>query len=222
MSSRNAATGQENVAHTATPVGAAPTHVAASLSNSLEFGYRWNPDLPGIAESAEDAAWLQAHGYPGPEVERYLMSLSTEGLKTLADDGNQSALAVYAYRLAQSGAPQAQTQEALLRSAAAGSAYALKMAGDIYQTVDGYRDPVMASAFYGLLARVGDQGGYGQAYLLGSRLSENQRFQAGLLEESLWRSLIVRNAALATAATSLPRPGYQEFLDKGLRPSDGR
>ncbi|WP_411833140.1 hypothetical protein [Pseudoxanthomonas mexicana] len=182
-------------------------------SSSLEVGFRWNPDNPGIAESEQDAAWLEKNGYPGADVQMYLMSLPVDSLKTLSENGNHPAQAIYALRLAQAGASHADTQDILLRSAASGSVYALKMAGDIYMTVDGYRDPAMANAFYGLQTRSGDQAGFAQRHLLGRGLSEEQRLRSEVLEELMWRNL-------KKTCISTPRPGFMELLEKGLQPAN--
>lgn len=187
-----------------------------ATSDPLAAGYRWDPNNPGYADSEVDAAWLEAHGYPGPEVETYLLSLPLGSLKSLAEGGNKPAQAVYGYKLAQSGASKAETQDVLLESAASGSVYALKMAGDIYQAVDSYRDPVMASAFYGLQARRGDQMGLGLMYMLDGRLSTDQRLRARAMEESLWRNRLARTNSSQTIA----RPGFQEALSNALHPTE--
>lgn len=188
--------------------------------NSLESGYRWDQLNPGIATSKEDAQWLEAHGFPGPDAERYLMSLPTAALQDLANRGNKPAQAIYALRSAQAGNPQADTQEILLKSAASGSVYALKMAGDIYTSVDGYRDPVMASVYYGLQARRGDQAGFSQNYLMDSRMSDEQRFRAQVLRELMWRNIDdLRTQGGMRTLDSSPRPGLDEFLNQAVRPA---
>ena len=179
---------------------------------SLESGYRWNPVEPGIAENAEDAAWLSAHGYPGPDVERYLLSLSVDALRRLAGNGNQPAQAILAYRLALSGAPADDVVGLLERSAAEGSVYALKMAGDIFQTVPGLRDPEMAHAYYGLLTRRGDQGGLTANAVFGEQLSPDQRARSRLLEEVLWRGLLARRKRPFEQSM---RPGFVLLVQHG-------
>ena len=194
-------------------------HLEASLgkSNPFESGYRWNPANPGIAESKEDATWLDKHGYPGPDVEQHLMSLSVDALKALVGEGNKPALAIYAFKQAQAGVQRADTQEMLLKSAASGSVYALKMGGDIYTVVDGYRDPVMASVFYGLQARSGDQAGLVQGYVVGRSLTIDQRLQVDMLRELMWRSMKNTQNGLGGGVSDFsPRPGYIDFLEHGL------
>ena len=198
---------------------ASPTSSTVKQSHPFESGYRWNPNNPGIAENQQDAAWLDAHGYPDPDVEAHLMSLSLDALKNLADRGNKPAQAFYALRLAQSGADQRDTQETLIKSAASGSVFALKMAGDIYYTVDGYRDPVMASVFYGLQARQGDHAGITQNYLVDSALTPDQRLRAQALRELTWINM--RNIPNQGAKDNLspsPRPGLVAFLEQALLP----
>lgn len=186
--------------------------------NSLESGYRWDQSAPGIAANKQDAEWLDSHGFPGPDVERYLMSLHISTLKNLAESGNKPAQAIYALRLAQSGHQQADTQEVLIKSAASGSIYALKMAGDIYSSVDGYRDPAMASAFYGLQARRGDQAGLSQSYLTDSRLNDDQRFRANVLKELIWRNIdAIRAQGGLRSLESSARPGLSEFLNQAIQ-----
>ncbi len=73
-------------------------------------------------------------------------------------------------------------------------------------TVDGYRDPAMASAYYGLQARSGDQSGFEQRYLLDPQLSGDRRLQAELMEEALWRELGAPNAEAEA------RPGFSAFI----------
>lgn len=188
------------------------------LPHPLESGYRWDPNNPGIAESQQDAAWLEANGYPGPDVEAYLMSLPVYALKNLADRDNKPAQAFYAFRLAQSGADQSDTQEVLLKSAASGSIFALKMAGDIYYTVDGYRDPVMASVFYGLQARRGDHAGLIQNYLVDSALTSDQRLRAQALRELAWINMGKMPSQGRRYLDFSPRPGFVPFLERALLP----
>lgn len=193
--------------------------IAAPRFNSLESGYVWDQSNPGVAASKQDAEWLESHGFPGPDVERYLLAFPMDGLKALAERGNKPAQAIYALRLAQAGHKQTEVQDQLLKSAASGSVYALKIGGDIYTTVSGYRDPVMASVFYGLQARRGDQAGFSQRYLADVRLNQDQRLRAQVLEELMWRNIdALRMQGGARAFDLTSRPGLDEFLVKALQP----
>lgn len=192
---------------------AAPAPFARS-----EWGYRWDASKPGIAASPADAAWLASRGYPGPDVEDHLRRLSMQELEALAARGNQAATAIHAYRLATSGGPRDEVLALLSASANAGSAYALKTAGDIHMMVDGYRDPAIASAYYGLLARLGDHSGFEQRHLLSQQLDSTQRLQSDLMQERLWRDL---DPAVQLSAGAEPRPGFDAFLDQGLGPRPG-
>ena len=137
------------------------------------------------------------------------MRLSVEALRALSDRGNQPATAVLAYRLATRGGSHEEVLDLLHGAAADGSVYALKTAGDIFMTVDGFRDPAAASAYYGLQARGGDHGGTVQKYLLFHQMNDRQRLMCGLLEESLWRELgDIRWPASAAEA----RPGFDTFV----------
>jgi len=100
----------------------------------------------------------------------------------------------------------------LHESAAGGSIYALKTAGDIFMTVDGYRDPATASAYYGLQARSGDQSGFEQRYLLDQQLSGERRLQAALVEEALWREIGLSSSEWDE------RPGFRAFIQGGRAP----
>ena len=205
---------QPSAATTASPSArAAPAPFARS-----EWGYRWDASKPGIAASPADAAWLESRGYPGPDVEDHLRRLSLQELEALDARGNQAATAIHAYRLATSGGPRDQVLALLSASANAGSAYALKTAGDIHIMVDGYRDPAMASAYYGLLARMGDHSGFEQRYLLSQQLDSTQRLQSDLMLERLWRDM---SPAMQLSAGEEPRPGFDAFLDQGLGPKPG-
>jgi len=136
-----------------------------------------------------------------------------EELRTLSARGNQPATAVLAYRLATLGTARKEVLDLLHGVAADGSIYALKTAGDIFMTVDDYRDPAMASAYYGLQARGGDHAGIVQKYLLSHQMNDRQRLLCGLLEESLWRELgEIGWPASATEA----RPGFDEFMSGEL------
>lgn len=192
---------------------AAPAPFARS-----EWGYRWDASKPGIAASPADAAWLESRGYPGPDVEDHLRRLSLQELQALASRGNPAATAILAYKLASSGGPRDEVLALLSTSANAGSAYALKTAGDIHMMVDGYRDPAIASAYYGLLARLGDPSGFEQRYLLSQQLDSTQRLQSDLMQERLWRNL---DPAMQLSADAEPRPGFDAFLDQGLGPRPG-
>ncbi|WNH54516.1 hypothetical protein [Stenotrophomonas oahuensis] len=178
-----------------------------------ESGYRWDASKPGIATSEADAAWLESKGFPGPDVEDHLRRLSLQELESLAARGNQPAAAIYAYKLATSGRPPAEVLTALSKSANEGSVYALKTAGDIYMTVDGYRDPAIASAYYGLQARAGDQAGFEQRYLLSPQLNNTQRLRSDLMQEMLLRSM---GSTLQSPAGLDPRPGFNEFVKQGI------
>ncbi|TDK26197.1 hypothetical protein E2F46_06255 [Luteimonas aestuarii] len=184
---------------------------AAGGSQFLESGYRWNPVQPGIAQNAEDAAWLAAHGYPGPDVEHYLMSLSVDALRRLAAGGNQPAQAILAYRLAQSGSPPDEVTALLERSAADGSVYALKMAGDIFQTVPTMKNPEMAHAYYGLLTRRGDQGGLIANSVFGDTLTAEERARSRMLEEILWRNVMQRRQRPFDLSM---RPGFISLMEQ--------
>jgi len=192
------------------PAVASNTTAAPFLRS--EWGYRWDASKPGIASSAEDAAWLEANGFPGPDVEDHLRRLSVGELRTLAGRGNQPASAVLAYRLATLGTPREEVLALLHGSAANGSVYALKTAGDIFMMVDGYRDPAMASAYYGLQARSGDQSGFEQRYLVDQQLSGDRRLQAGLIEEALWREIGLSSSEVDE------RPGFSAFIQGGRAP----
>lgn len=189
----------------------APVSGDASSANGWDRGYSWNPGNPGMAVSEEDARWLDSHGYPGPEVEMRLRSLPLTGLLDLANAGNQAAQAIYAYRIAEKGAPRAQVLELLSKAARAGSVYALKTAGDLHLQVDGYQDPVLANAYYMLQARAGDQGGFAMGMVTDSHMDPNQRLRARAMEQALWNGL-----QLSSLGESPVRPGYQEFLDKAF------
>ncbi len=149
------------------------------------------------------------------------MSLPLHALENLAEGGNKPAQAFHALRLAQSGADQGHTQEVLLRSAASGSVFALKMAGDIYHTVDGYRDPVMASVFYGLQARRGDHAGFVQNYLVDSAFTPEQRLRAQTLRELTWMNMgRIPGQGSRRYLDFSPRPGFVPFLQQALSPQD--
>lgn len=171
-------------------------------------GYPWDPARPGIAISEADAAWLDSHGFPSVDVEMRLRGLPLPTLQDLANNGNEPAKAIYAYRIARQGAPRAQVLELLESSAMAGSVYALKTAGDIHMLVEGYQDPAMANAYYMLQARAGDQAGFAQGTLIDYHLAPEQRFRARVLEQGLWDRL-----ALSEHADSPVRPGYDEFVE---------
>lgn len=177
-----------------------------------EYGYRWDPSKPGIATGEVDAAWLESRGFPGPDVEDHLRRLSLQELEALAARGNQPAAAIHAYTLAAAGGPRAEVLARLDKSASEGSVYALKTAGDIYLTVEGYRDPAMASAYYGLQARAGDPSGFEQRYLLSHQLNATQRLQSDLMQERLFRSM---NSAPQSPFGLDPRPGFDAFLTQG-------
>lgn len=182
-------------------------------------GYTWNPDNPGIASSADDAAWLDKHGFPGPDVEADLRTIHIDELKRLAESGSAAAASVFAYRRAEQGAPKTEVISLLGRSAANGSVYALKTAGDIHTMVDGYRDPVMASAYYGMQARSGDHAGFAQKYLISGQLTDDQRFKSQLLEELMWRNLGLTKSDQSTESS---RPGFDRILNSALTPTNNQ
>jgi hypothetical protein len=196
------------------------THAAKPSPNitnqSLYSGYLWDPTSPGVAISREDAEWLSSRGYADADVIARLFGLSTADLKKLADSGNQTAQAVYAYRLANEGSSHADVQKLLIKSAASGSAFALKMGGDIYQTVPGYKDPALASAFYSLQAAEGDYSGFVQAYVVDQQMTSDQRLRSRALEEFLRRQLAMGKGSSASVLQA-QRPGYSNFMDEALR-----
>jgi len=197
-----------------TPAPASSASVPRPFSRS-EWGYRWDPSKPGVAANEADAVWLESRGFPGPDVEDHLRRLSIQELEALAARGNQAAVAILAYKLAASGTSRERVLQLLSRSANEGSVYALKTAGDIFMTVDGYRDPAMASAYYGLQARAGDQSGFAQRFVLSNQLNSTQRLQSDLMQEMLWQNI---NSAAQYPAGLDARPGFNEFLSKGLGP----
>lgn len=191
-------------------------------ARDLYSGYSWDPLAPGIAADAQDAAWLSARGYPDSEVYFRLSVLPMADLQALAEGGNLAAQGVYAYRLAKTGAAPAEVQSMLMRSAANGSAYALKVAGDIYQTVPEFRDPVMAMAYYGLMASEGDQSGFAQGYLFGQGMLADDRLRSRIIEEQLRAELaaLKRRASSRSSVVPSQRPGYQAFLQAAARPGE--
>lgn len=197
------------VASTGAPTRAVPVDYAG------DYGYDWNPENPGVATSEADAAWLKDSGFPSPEAEERLALLSIDELQSLAKQGNQPAAAMYAYRLARQGAEQSEVLAVLQASASSGSVYALKTAGDIFLTVNGYRDPVMASAYYRMQARAGDQAGFSQNYLLQGQLTPEQKLRSEMLTELLWRNTGGPTGRLSTRES---RPGYREFVEQALAP----
>ena len=212
----HSSTSQDNPAHAPSlPVTSptAPSRIPPQAFSRSEWGYRWDPSRPGIAASEADAAWLQSRGFPGPDVEDHLRRLSMPELEALAARGNHAATAILAYTLAKSGGSPEQVLGLLGASANAGSVYALKTAGDIFMTVDGYRDPAMASAYYGLQARAGDQSGIAQRYLLSNQLDSTRRLQSELVQERLWRSL---GSAAQFQPGEEPRPGFDEFVSQSV------
>lgn len=192
-----------------------PTSISADGFKSWESGYRWDPSNPGIASSADDADWLHENGFPDPTVEAHLRSIPMNELKALADRGNQSAVAIYAYRASTEGASKPEVLGLLSKSMDSGSVYAIKTAGDIFLSVDGFRDPVMASAYYQLQARAGDQAGFAQSYLVREQLTGEQGLRAAVLEELLWRNT---NLSSAFPVSRRARPGFKEFVEKAVNP----
>lgn len=193
------------------PAGTSPLPRAGETQRGMQGwvqGHPWDPARPGIAASEADAAWLDRHGFPSVDVEMRLRGLPLPTLQDLANNGNAPAKAIYAYRIAQQGAPRAQVLELLESSAMAGSVYALKTAGDIHLGVRGYQDHAMANAYYMLQARAGDQAGFEQSTLIDNQLGPEQRFRARVLEQALWDRL-----ALSRSADSPVRPGYDEFVE---------
>lgn len=61
---------------------------------------RTTPGWYLYAYSAEEAAWLDKHGYPTPSEEQRLRSSSKEELKRMADTGDKNARALFAARSA--------------------------------------------------------------------------------------------------------------------------
>lgn len=136
-----------------------------------------------------------------------LRGLPLAELHDLANAGNQAAKAIYAWRIAEKGAPRAHVLELLSEAARAGSVYALKTAGDLHVHVDGYQDLVLANAYYMLQARAGDQGGFELGLLTDHHLDPTQRLRARVIEQALWEEL-----ELSSVAASSARPGYSEFV----------
>ena len=175
----------------------------------LESGYRWDPANPGVAANEEDAAWLGAHGYPGPDVERYLMSLSLNALQRMAREGNQSAAAILAYKKIRAGEDGDEAIKSLDRIAAGGSVYALKVAADIFQGVPEYRNPELAYAYYGLMLRRGDHSGLTARAMYEGSLSSDQMARSRIIEEMLWRNLVDKGGVRLDSSI---RPGFGALL----------
>lgn len=199
------------------------THSHVQEPSSRDLGYQWNPLDPGIAASQADAQWLDRHGFPGPDSEKYLLGLPISQLRELAERGSLPAQGVYAFRMAQAGHSNADVQQILLTSAASGSVYALKMAGDIYVAVEGFRDPVMASVFYGLQARGGDHAGFSLQYQIDARLGADERLRARVMREAMWRSIDTLRRHQGRQPVPLDaRPGFDEFLNRAIQPTSNR
>lgn len=175
----------------------------------IEQGYNWNPARPGEAASEEDANWLAARGFPGPDVYDYLKSIPQQELKRLVDQGNHAAIGVYAQELARQAGNRREILEILHSSAESGAIYALKTGGDIFTVFKDYRDPVMAATFYNLQGRAGDQGGFVQSYVISQQMSSDQRLLVNAMTEQMWRSF--EGTRLENQSGNV-RPGYNQFL----------
>ena len=76
----------------------------------------------------------------------------------------------------------------------------------------GYKDPVMASVYYGMLGRAGDHSGYGMKYLVDQSIGMESVFKARIMEDELWRTF---NGVYEVGVVRR-RPGYEQVVDGAL------
>lgn len=189
-------------------VGAVIGAPSGNMQHGLS-GFEWNPVDSGIAESEADAAWLGAVGYPDSKVYSTLMGLSSSALDDLARGGNRTAAVIYAYKLAKQSPGDPRVFELLMDQAKGGNVFAIKTMGDISMVLDGYKDPVMASVYYGMLARAGDQSGYGMKLIIDQSIGVESILRARIMEDNLWRTL----GGVYDGSSVGRRPGYDQAVN---------
>lgn len=197
-------------AREASKANAAPVLAGAgAVRGKLEYGYAWNPARPGEAASEEDAAWLNSRGYPGPEVYEYLNSIPKAELRRLADSGNVTAMAIYAYSLARRPGNHSEILNLLHQAASTGSVYSLNMGSHIFSGTSSYRDPTMSLAYSQLQARAGDQSGFTYGYITQLQMTPEQIFVSNIMAEQMWKGFA---GTRLVAESANARPGYEEFV----------
>ena len=107
------------------------------------------------ATGREEAAWLQANGYPSSAELARLQQLSDSQLKAAADAGSVTALAVYGQRLAL-GSDTAKGLDALSLAADRGSIYAYYGLSKVYAERQGLRNIVESGAYLRVAYTLGD------------------------------------------------------------------
>lgn len=107
------------------------------------------------ASSSEEAAWLQANGYPSSAELARLQKLSDSQLKTAADAGSVTALAVYGERLAL-GNDTKNGLDALRKATERGSIYAYYGLSNVYAERKGLKNIVDSGAYLRVAYMLGD------------------------------------------------------------------
>lgn len=147
---------------TKTGVAQAPGDLGNLPENALLQHYACKGDAstcandPLVASTAEEAVWLQAHGYPTPDQVQNARSFSTEQLKAAAE---KSGSAVDASLYAQGLLREQRHREALgvaLDGARQGNLYGLYLASDIYLSSDALKNLPLSMAYLRLAYLAGD------------------------------------------------------------------
>lgn len=131
---------------------------AAQDASASEYLCRQSDDCKSnvlAASSSEEAAWLQANGYPSSAELARLQKLSDSQLKAAADAGSVTALAVYGGRLAL-GSDTRNGLDALRKATERGSIYAYYGLSNVYAERKGLKSIVDSGAYLRVAYILGD------------------------------------------------------------------
>lgn len=145
-------------------------------------------DDPFDAQSRQDQAWLDRHGYPNALQWSAYSSAPTDELQRAADLGDALARTLLDGRRLAAGDPDA--LEALLQQGGRGNTFAIELAAGAFAGSGAHADPVMAYALYRLAELRGHHAAaLSRESILGAALDSMQRLEAERNALALYASM---------------------------------
>ncbi len=113
------------------------------------------PSASFLAETPEEAVWLQRYGFPTVEEFRRFNTMSADELKLIADQGNRVAKVFYGKRIAESG-DKLMGSGIMSEALDQGSLYALYQKAEVYLSPGKGQDIYLSAAMLRLAHMLGD------------------------------------------------------------------
>lgn len=182
--------------------------------DSVEAYSKWG------AMDSEDAQWLARHGYPTPEEESELASLTEAELRQRASQGDLLAMVELGRRILSQDREDREGLDLMFEAASRGSNRALsaraETLGNMHQDSFTCADPYAAASFLAA-AMLGDRGAILGYEMCTRTLDGNRKALVILMASQIMREVqLARLNRLGPAGLFDPRPGDDAIIDIGL------